>query len=255
MTPASVAEVLNPMNDGFPPDLFVRFGDSDRRVVTGDSPPKITQMGNRSTGFADLTQSVSENQPRYQSNGINGLGCMDYITSPSLERMISFNTVTAQSANFYLLFAWRYTGTLAGTDGSILTIGFRNDGSYQYIMTIDTTTAKIYSRPWQSGPGSVGDFYSTSALTQNTAYIIEVVYDNANTLHELFIDGTSEGSSSTMLPDNHDRINLTTNHPSVLTAPNAEYEGMILMSDVPSQAARNRWRRYLANATNIGIAA
>ena len=196
----------HPATAGMNPNLWTNAHDADRRSVSGN---QFTNLRNKWTGFNDWSQASGPLQPEFEPSGINGLGCVARVDSPSLEKLESFNSIGSSQVNFFLQFVWRYTGTLAGTNGYIFSIVFNSLGTVQYLMTVSPATGKIWSRPWNGV--TVGGINSVTVLNLNQPYIIEILYDQAANLHSLTIDGTLEGTSNTLLSNTVDRINMITN--------------------------------------------
>lgn len=248
-----VHEILDPMNDGFVPDLFADPAEDDRRTVIGSPVSKITDLGNKSVGFAGLTQSFTDYWPVYQPNGINGLGCMEYVRDATDEKLISFNDIATARPNFFMQFVWRYTGDLFAGSNYIMSIVFNATGTVQYLMSLSGVTGLLLSRPWRQFTGSVGLIFSTLVLVLNQPYIIEVSYDQSNSLHSFTINGILQGTSAIMLPDFTDKFNITTNHPSAAAGTKSQYAAMLFQNEIPSAFSIEKRRRYLANRYNIAI--
>ena len=240
----------HPATAGINPDLWTDADDEDRRTISiGD---QISNLRNKWVGFNDFSQASAPLQPEYESNGINGLGSVAKIDSPSLEKLNSLNLIASAPPNFFLQFVWRYTGTLAGTDGYIFTIIFSGGGTVQYLLTINIVTQQIWSRPWWQPVGTVGGITSSLTLNQNQAYIIEILYDQTSSLHSLTLNGIFQGSSSTMITTIIDRFHIYTNHPT-LSAPQSQEGTLFFNQTIPSALQIQRNRRYLANRYNISI--
>jgi len=240
----------HPTVNGFVADSWDDANDLDRLTLVGD---QISVSGNKAIAFNDFSQAADLLQPEYQPLGINGKGVIEKVDSPSLERLSSLNLIAPSTPNFFLQFAWRYTGTLTGTNGYLFSIVFNASGTVQYLLTINTVTKQIFSRPWRQFTGTVGGVTSSLVLNQDQPYIIEIMYDQANSLHSLTIDGVFQGSSSTMLPNVIDRFEMITNHWTTLTAPQSQRGTLFGNRAVPSYLRIKNNRRYLANRYNISI--
>lgn len=241
------ASLPHPMATNPIPDAWIDADDENKRTLNGAD---ISALANKATDFIVFSQPDADIQPRFQSSGINGLGVMEYVDHPSLEKLNSNNNIVSGPPNFFLQFVWRYTGVLIGTNGYIFSIVFSSGGTVQYLLTIWPDFQKIISRPWALA--NVGAIVSNLALNQNQAYIIEILYDQSASLHSLTIDGIFQISSNTMINISTDQMNLFTNHPS-LTAPQVQYGGLMIQKTIPSELSIRRRRRYLANRYNISI--
>lgn len=247
-----VHEILDPMNDGFVPDLFADPAEDDRRTVIGE-PPKITELGNKSIGFANLTQSLTLDQPVYQPSGINNLGCIEYVNDLTTEKLVSFNNIAAGAPNFFMQFVWRYTDTISAGSNYMMSIVLNTTGTIQYLMLLEGATGLLLSRPWRQFTGTIGGIYSTFVLVQNQPYIIEVLYDRDNLLHSLTINGSLQGTSASMITDSVNKMNIATNHPSGPFGLKSQYAPILIQNQIPSPFSIERRRRYLANRYNIAI--
>lgn len=244
----ALAEILDPMNDGSPPELFVNFGDDDRRVVIGD-PPKITQMGNRSVGFLNLTQGASSEQPEYEANGINGLGSVE---SQDADRSLeSLNTVGSAQVSFVAQFVWRQT--LANT-GYVFSIGLT---PHAYVLAFDDTIDKFLSRSWNSVSGFIGAFYSTNTFGLNIPLVVTLIYDSPNIAVTLRVNGIQEGSVLSGLIDTTSTYNVhLLNHwgSAYLGLPGQQIGSFFFdWGSLPNLARIERRERYLANLYGISI--
>lgn len=234
---------------GMNPDLWTSANDADRRSLSGN---QFTNLRNKWTGFNDFSQASGPLQPEFEPSGINGLGCVARVDSPSFEYLESLNIVGSTQVNFFLQFVWRYTGTLAGTDGYVLIMEFKSPATVQYLMTVAPANGKLSSRPWRQFTGTVGGILSNTVLNQNQAYIIEILYDQSANLHSVKIDGVLEGTSNTLLGDTIDRYNIYTNH-TVLSGPPSEESDFFFQRSIPSELTIKTNRRYLANRNGISL--
>lgn len=239
----------HPTTAGMKPDLWTSANDADRRSLSGN---QFTNLRNKWTGFVDFSQASGPLQPEFEPSGINGLGCVARVDSPSLERMNSFNFLVSVPINFFLQFVWRYTGTLTGTDGYIFIIVFTAGQTVQYLLSINPVTRQLFSRPWRQFVGSVGAISSSLALNQNQAYIIEIIYDQASSLHSITIDGVFQNSSSSLITPFIDRFNMTTNH-TVGSGPPSEESDFFFQRSIPNERTIKANRRYLANRYGINL--
>lgn len=239
----------HPLTWGPIPDLFIDPAEDDRRTIVAGAETTIEELGNKTLGFANLEQPLIDDQPRYQPNGINSRGCIESVDSPSDERLYSINDVSVAPTNFFLQLVWRYT---ADPGHYIINCAFNDSNSIQYLLSMGGDGI-LLSRPYyQYGGGSVGIIYSSLNLTQNQAYIIEVSYDQANSLHSLTINGLFQGSSSDMITLSVNRFKIWTVHAAIPTPP-MQCGIILIQREIPSALSIEKRRRYLANYYNISI--
>jgi hypothetical protein len=239
----------DPFLSGPSPDLYIDPQVEEGRVLSGDN---IVELSNLSVGgsFNPLTQGTEALQPEFEPNGINGLASIARVDSPSIEHLISFNTIPSSQMNFFLQFVWRYTGTLSGTGGYSVILTFNDLNTVQYIMKQDVATGKLESRPYVEGEGYLGWIQSISSLTQNQPYVIEVRYDQLADLHTLTIDGVLEGSIDVRIPYTINRNKIYTAHP-VASGPASEISAFSFHRQIPDNSVIEERRRYLSQKYGI----
>lgn len=242
--------ISHPTTVGKTPDVWANPNDNNKRTMNGAN---VQGLGNKSIGLSDFVELTASRQPLYQSNGINGLGAIE--SRDSFSRLKSDNSVASSSPVYTATFGWMHTIDPT-PPGYIFTVAFTS--SHVYILAFDDVTERFLSRSWTSGLGFFGAFYSSNSFSRNIPVIVTVIYDSPNSQTILRVNGSQEGSTSSVISaacTDYD-INLLAHWTdgAYLSMPGQRFgEFMANAGSLPTIEQIRRRERYLANYYNVSI--
>lgn len=194
----AVSSAINPAIAGaagespLPPDLWVDPAIDSKRVMNGGNVVTLQKLAGT---LADPTQATPAKQPFYRASVIKGLGVMEQIdTARNLESL----NPSANNANisFVAQFCFRYTASVPARSYVLSFNWHTSTPQLQYLFTLETD-GTLLLRPLD-GAAIVGSVNS-SVIPVNTPVIITIIYDVQNSLHALYVNGSPDGSSSSVI--------------------------------------------------------
>lgn len=171
-----------------PPDLWVDPAIDAKRVMNGGNVVTLQKLAGT---LADPTQATPAEQPLYVANGINGLGAIE--SQDALRELNSLNVLASPNISFVAQFAWMRT---AANNNYVFTMSFDAGGTLSYVL--DFQSGKFRSRSWSSGASFFGAFFSANTFGTSVPLVITVIYDAPGSSIILRVNGTQEGSTSSV---------------------------------------------------------
>jgi hypothetical protein len=172
-----------------PPDLWVDPAIDAKRVMNGGN---VVTMQKLAGTLADPTQATPAEQPLYVANGINGLGAIE--SQDALRELNSLNVLASPNISFVAQFGWMRT---AANNNYVFSMSFK-DGAVDLSYVLDFQSGKFRSRSWSSSVGFFGQFFSANTFGTSVPLVVTVIYDAPGSSVILRVNGTQEGSTSSV---------------------------------------------------------
>jgi len=245
----------HPSLGGSMPEVVLDADTDDRRFINESVPGNISMIENESiSDLSAFSESSDSRQLRYNATGISGRGVAQAVDSyPSAERLVSYNSGGFPPLNFFLQFVYTITAGV-GSVSHIMGIYLTFSSSKRYFLTLDSAE-RITSRGYIFPTGSVGLITSSTRLTTNIPYIIEILYQQSPPLHQMKINGVIEGSTNSVMSGAHTNFDVVYMNAADLASrgPRAKSGRWMFSRTIPDQGAIKHRRRGLAIRYGIDL--
>jgi hypothetical protein len=248
--PSAASFIQHPMTGGSIPEIWCR---TDDKVVLNLG--NIESIGNQSIGsFNSLSQPTSSLQPLLTANGMNGKPSMEIIRGKSGKGLISLNsTGLPTNTTTFVQFAFEFLQAGTTPRNEFYTIRYTAPGWTLIGLRIEEIggQSKLQARV---NPNTGENILPAAPLSLGK-HIITHYYDPANNIHELRLDGVSQGTNTASInsaPTVFDILYGTSGN-----LPDSSISGyftdFIFKTTVPPLSVIEQNEQFLANEYNISI--